>query len=594
MKTKNSLTHKGPLPLVLGITGHIDLRDEDLPVIKAAVGGLFAELQQKFPHSPIRLLSPLAEGADRLVAELALKCGFELIVPLPLPEDLYRDDFRDPKSLAEFNSLKARASAVYELSTVRQAEMGDISQDPQARKACYEQVGVYIAHHAHLLLALWTGQGSEKQGSEKQGGTAQIVGYRLKGEPVEGLAGDRLLDAHEPGAVWHLPVGRSKDEPLAAGLVLGKGRWLMSVKDLDAGQSDADFSIWPKLPNMAAAEAFNCAARGLHITEDMIQGMQALLPDTDRHSQKETCNPALSMVRTMAAADQLAGRHQQQTYRVWRRIFLLAGLMVLSFEGYAHLWPHAPLLAVYPLAFLAMSVIWLRHARRRAYNGFLEARALAEGLRVQVSWRRAGLSQSAADQYLRRHATGLGWVIAALRGLNTLPPAQFSLEYLHRVKKDWVQNQAGYFKKRSRSQEHRLRRHEQLAFGFYGSALVLSVGMLISSFFWELHGLPHHILIVLIGLGPAIAALWLAYAEKQGWEEHVKEYSRMGALFVRAEEQLNELLEKAESSSHGSEEITASLSQAKDLLLGLGKEALYENAEWLTLHRQRPPSIPLG
>lgn len=588
MKAKNSLTHKGPLPLVLGITGHIDLRDEDLPVIKAAVGGLFAELQQKFPHSPIRLLSPLAVGADRLVAELALKCGFELIVPLPLPESLYRKDFEDPKSLAEFDSLKAQASAVYVLPGDCEAVSKDISQHGPARDACYERVGIYVADHAHLLLALWTGQGSEYQG-----GTAQVVNYRLNGLTGEKLTDDRLLDAHEPGAVWHLPVGRRKDEPLADGLVLGKGRWLLAAKDIKAGQSDAETTNWPKLPNMAAAEAFNCAARGLHISGDVVQGMQALLPDVDGHSEKGSGNPALLMVRTMAAADELAMKHQQQNYRVWRRIFLLAGLMVLSFQAY-DLWPHAYLLAVYPLAFLAMSVIWGIHAKRGAYNGFLEARALAEGLRVQIALRGAGLRDCVADQYLRRHVPDLEWVIAALRGLNTLAPAQSSLKNLRTVHLRWVRNQAKYFKKRVRSQEHRLRFHKWLAFGFYGSALVLSVGMLVGSLFWELHGLAHNILIVLIGLGPAIAALWLAYAEKQGWEEHVKEYSRMSSLFTQARWHMSRILRAAKGLPEDDQYRAARLCQAQELLLGLGKEALYENAEWLILHRKRPPNIQLN
>src|SRR5438094_7688168 len=84
------------LPLVLGITGHRDLRDEDIPGLEAAVKAIFADLQARCPNTPLMLLSPLAEGADRLAARVALDMGVRLVVPLPMPRQLYLDDFSDP------------------------------------------------------------------------------------------------------------------------------------------------------------------------------------------------------------------------------------------------------------------------------------------------------------------------------------------------------------------------------------------------------------------------------------------------------------------------------------------------------------------
>src|SRR5437773_400418 len=60
------------LPLVIGITGHRDLRGEDRAALEQQVRGIFMDLRNRYPATPLYLLSPLAEGADRLVARVAL------------------------------------------------------------------------------------------------------------------------------------------------------------------------------------------------------------------------------------------------------------------------------------------------------------------------------------------------------------------------------------------------------------------------------------------------------------------------------------------------------------------------------------------
>src|SRR5437016_2401877 len=64
--------------------------------------------------APIIGLSSLAEGADRLVARVALAYGAKLIAPLPMPPDEYRRDFEPglkPTAAEEFDRLKDQAMA---------------------------------------------------------------------------------------------------------------------------------------------------------------------------------------------------------------------------------------------------------------------------------------------------------------------------------------------------------------------------------------------------------------------------------------------------------------------------------------------------
>src|SRR5258708_13261016 len=81
-------------PLVIGVTGHRDLLAEDLEPLENKVRESLRSLQTQYPSTPIILLSPLAEGADRLAARVALEIGARLIVPLPMARSAYEQDFK--------------------------------------------------------------------------------------------------------------------------------------------------------------------------------------------------------------------------------------------------------------------------------------------------------------------------------------------------------------------------------------------------------------------------------------------------------------------------------------------------------------------
>ena len=74
------------LPLVVAVTGHRDLVASETEPLRQKVRKFFLELAERFPARRLRLLSPLAEGADQLVAEIAVDLDIELVVPLPMDE----------------------------------------------------------------------------------------------------------------------------------------------------------------------------------------------------------------------------------------------------------------------------------------------------------------------------------------------------------------------------------------------------------------------------------------------------------------------------------------------------------------------------
>ena len=85
ISARRRLRLRAPSPIIVGVTGHRNLRPEDEPALANAVDGFFVELAALYPHSDLLVISGLAEGADRLVASRAQELGHPVIALLPMP-----------------------------------------------------------------------------------------------------------------------------------------------------------------------------------------------------------------------------------------------------------------------------------------------------------------------------------------------------------------------------------------------------------------------------------------------------------------------------------------------------------------------------
>jgi hypothetical protein len=123
-------------------------------------------------HATLQVISPLAEGADRIVARSALEQGAELIVLLPFPPENYLLDFSTSESREEFLELLGRAHEIVELGGRRDSEA--------SRNLAYSQVGEILVARSDVLIALWDGKPASGAG-----GTAQVIDMaRRVGRPI--------------------------------------------------------------------------------------------------------------------------------------------------------------------------------------------------------------------------------------------------------------------------------------------------------------------------------------------------------------------------------------------------------------------------
>ena len=164
-------------------------------VLRASIADALDRLEAAFPMRRLRAVSPLAEGADRLVARAVLERGGDLHVPLPLDPDDYRQDFDSPQSVAEFDALLELAADVIALP------------EAPSRNEAYEEAGLYVLDHSDAIIALWDGQPAQGRG-----GTAETVSTAMeRGLPtLHILAGNRL-----PGTTTPTSLGRDQGRLVA-------------------------------------------------------------------------------------------------------------------------------------------------------------------------------------------------------------------------------------------------------------------------------------------------------------------------------------------------------------------------------------------
>jgi hypothetical protein len=210
---------------------------------------------------------------------------------------------------------------------------------------------------------------------------------------------------------------------------------------------------------------------------------------------------------------------------------------------------------------------------------------LAEGLRVQLLWRLACVPADVSSNYLRKQNDELQWIRDGLIAVNTIPSARTAPNVF--MLKQWVDDQRNYFTRNAQAQNERVKKLERHSDWLYGTGLFASVTVSVLWNFLEHSSKLHHILIVIMGFTPVVAALWIKYSESIGLKAQCKQYARFAAIFNRARKHMEALEQKVPEEKERHQRIT-------HLIQELGKEALIENGDWVLLRRERPIEIPKG
>ena len=169
-------------PVRIGVTGHRVLAETGL--ITAGIEKALTHIEAVHPGRSLVVVSALAEGADRLVAEAVLRRpGARLEAVLPFARADYLEDFTTAGSKNEFLRLLARADLITELP--KRAR----------RETAYAAANARVLEGIDVLVAIWDGQGAQG----KAGTGAVVARARALRLPLAWVhAGNRVPDTMEP------------------------------------------------------------------------------------------------------------------------------------------------------------------------------------------------------------------------------------------------------------------------------------------------------------------------------------------------------------------------------------------------------------
>lgn len=550
--------------ITVGITGHRNLDYVEIDELRMRVRQFFLNLQTGFPDLAIKLLNPLAEGSDRLVAEVAIELGIAMISPLPMPVTEYEKDFTNDESVARFRALCEQAE-VSELPLAEGNTLESIASDPTARAKQYAQLGIFISSHSQILLALWDGE----PGLEI-GGTGSVVFFHqheyMPGY-LEPEATAQLLADNENDLVYHIWVPR---KPLSSE---------------DCERTDA----WLGHQSIKRSSELPAAYRV------MFENLQTFLRDAVRHRaslqqslrdlRQKRANPLTGELDTIEQlfvyADGLALHYRKRVllgFRVTHTVAVLLGLCFILFSEYEAL---SFLLPVFLLLFASAYVLNSLMGARQWHRKYLDYRALAEGLRVQYYWILGGVEKQrhtvfAYDNLLQKQDVELVWIRHIMRNAMVLrmQPGERSDEHLQVAIDEWVgdKNHEGgqwnYYLRAASTRQQQFRNTTFITMSCLWLGICIAVSLALIG--QRLSDQLFQLLLVFMGVLPLIAGVRKAYAFKNADQELVKQYRFMAQLFGRARQRLSE----------------AGDSQTRrNLLLALGEACLEEHAEWLLTHR---------
>lgn len=561
------------LYLNIGVTAHRDLVEADIPRLRAQCRAFFEDLQRAFPALPLRLVSALASGGDQLAAEEAFALGIEVMVPLPLPQAEYERDFHDAQALAHFQELLAKArQRTLPMASGNTADA--VRERGPARNRQYAQLGMFVSSRCQILLALWDGEPSDATG-----GTAQVVGYHLHNAMPGFSAADaapNLLADDESDLVYHIRCSRrlastqGASNPAAAA-----PRWLTAEGDTAPG------SPMPAQYRHVFGQMQDFNRDALRHAEAIDREAASLLA----HDLPAAAPVAAREVDALfGAADWLAVHFRRRVRISMLLTHAFAAAMGLAFILYSDLDTNRTYIAVFLLLF-GMSVLirWIGK-RREWHRKYLDYRGLAEGLRVQMYWRLAGVEPPpndslGYDSFLQKQDVDLSWIRHAMRstGLPNDEGFQPDGRWLQWVIDAWVgqrdsgSGQLAYFAQGTRRREQAYAATTRLGELALDGGVVGAIALLL--FGARMGSAAQTLLLLAMGLLPLLAGIREAFSYKNADKELIKQFRFMSRLFGSCRARLDLSGDPAES---------------RYLLRSLGNACLEEHAEWILLHRERP------
>ena len=181
--------------IYIGITGNRDITNEQSIFIKKSIDDFLKKSLENKSFEEIIILTPLADGVDRIIADVVLDnfSDMRILIPLPFSENLYKNTFgkglkinnisnessiKDYEDLLEKIKKHNKCDDVYiNLKFEKENYLNqNIDKQREIRNEQYALLGEYLIEKSDILIAVY-----DRNREIKKGGTIEIVNkFNLK------------------------------------------------------------------------------------------------------------------------------------------------------------------------------------------------------------------------------------------------------------------------------------------------------------------------------------------------------------------------------------------------------------------------------
>ena len=444
------------VPIMVSVTGHVDLVDEEVPGIREKVRRFLENLRREYPNTRVIVMSALARGADLLVSEEALDMNIHVAPVLPMPMAEYRGTIGDPDALRRFDAVLSNPLTYtpYLLETESTDE-----------RDSFRNLSSFLIFNSHIMLGLWDGREYDRNGGTYDtlrmaySGVDAGIRARYLDTVVRSRKGSdrvRYLDSAEDCLIYRIAVGRtlSEDQLRERGcadpgrMVSGDGYIVPQMVSYDLDQDSLfEADMFPTIPPMydSAFRRMDAMNRDMGVEvkgADVVYKPGSVAELTAGHEQRESRFYLLDTdgvsedvcryieevkskgVMDAAAdryhvADQMALGYQNRSFSRIHTMIMVAVLTSLSFSVFILTGGSLIVNLIYTVLMLAGIFLSRMHARRKTYSKFIEYRALAESMRVEYYRGLMGSREPVPELCYGYMKNELFWIRGVLKAWNS-------------------------------------------------------------------------------------------------------------------------------------------------------------------------------
>jgi hypothetical protein len=633
------------IPVVVGITGHRDIVEEDKPTIKAQVKQTLQEIKELCrtacgEQTPVIMLNAFAQGADMLCAEAAFELNIPIVAVLPFEGKYYKETFNNEADKNKLDDYLAKAERIIIapdiednkewLQKVTKANGENKGKGMDDDSYRYRQLGIYIAEHSHALIALWDGK---KPKSSYGCGTIEVIKFALETNFLNedhlfkpGLLNDCAvcwIKSRRQGDGSEADIRRSWISSKLAGVAEEQnltdnisetnevgGVTAQAESENDEHYATDNFRILQEMPgffksNLAKISEYNGISYDIPSNDVKLWNEVGELDDYRKKLRYH-----------YAKADNISYNCNQKKYnRLMLLLAVLGAIIAATFLIYddASL-PHM----IFPCAATLIAVIAITvFAGKKGYHkNYIEYRALAEALRIQfymsMCLNESIIETYVTDLYSWSQKVDMVWVDKLVKSLSVIGAVDENKKFeVDKVKNIWIgcngekpTGQLKYHRSKLAVNKHKLEKYElgtnilmRSMVGMYFLIFAIEIVALILrllnvDFFWEGELAPQfswrNFAAIILGAYTVGALLFSSHWGKLSYDRKLDDNVKMSMFYASALSRWQEI----DIHSKGEAE-QRSAAEFKKFVMEIAREEIIENGIWYSYVNENKLEINL-